>query len=174
MIHFSADPREPRDRQFLIDELGQEDAEVLVSWIKDTHRAQGMPFGDALNLVAENTRVHGKRFAQNLLDMAKKPKHIRTAEMDLLGWVKPRVEKASAIVLGHRGDPRAVQSEFGILVEDLMAYLRRTYPKTHEATVRGAVLTGCSHKNGAFSVEVHTIIAALDLKDPLSAFYSEA
>lgn len=174
MILLSNDPREAPARQKFVDILGQEDADALVFWVWETHRAQGIGFCDALLLILEHTVLQGRRFAQNLLDMARKPKHIRDAEMDLMAWVKPRVEKATSVVMGHRGDPSAAKSEFGIFIEDLMAYLRRTYPRTHEATIRGAVMTGCSHKNGAFSVEVHTIIKALDLKDPMSAFYSEA
>lgn len=171
MILLSDDPREPRNRQRLIDLLGAEDAGVLVRWVHETHRAQGIAFGDALQTIADETDARGPQFARNLLDVARKPKHVRDAEVEILSWVKPRVDRAIAVVMGHRGNADVAREQYGLFIEELRAYLNRNY-KRHQATIDGAIMTGCSHNNGQFEVRVHQIVAALDLKDPMSAFYA--
>lgn len=174
MILLSTDPREPAARQKFIDWLGAEDASKLVTWIHETHRAQGVEFGEALVYIVEQTEISGVTFAKNLLDMATKPRHIREAEMELIAWVQPRVNNAITTVMGFRGDPTVARQVFSDFTSELEQHINRVYPGKHEATVRGAILASCSHENGAFQVRVHSLVAALDLKDPMDMFYTKA
>jgi hypothetical protein len=170
MILLSDDPREPQCRQRLIDILGQEDATVLVQWLWDRHRPGGNPtFGQALAAITMQTDQHGPQFARNLLDFAKKPRHVAEAEMEIMAWIKPRIEAAAAKVAGHRGDPDVAKAEFDILCYGLNEKLWNMYPHKHRATMKGAIVSSFEHKGGAFSLNVASLVKALEMDDPLKA-----
>lgn len=170
MILLSQDPREPQCRQRLIDILGKEDATVLVTWLWERHHAGKSPtFGEALAAVTQQTDQHGPQFARNLLDMAKKPRHVSEAEMDIMAWIKPRLEVAAAKVVGHRGDPEVAKAEFDTLCYGLNEKLWAMYPDKHRATMKGAIISAFEHKGGAFSLNVAKLVRNLELEDPLKA-----
>ena len=170
MILFSNDPREPQCRQRLIDILGQEDATVLVTWLWERHHLGSSPtFGEALAAITMQTDQHGHQFARNLLDVAKKPKHVSEAELEIMAWIKPRLEAAATKVQGHRGDPDVAKAEFDVLCYGLNEKLWNMYPDKHRATMKGAILTAFEHKGGAFSLNVAKLVQSLNLDDPLKA-----
>ncbi len=166
-ILYSADPREPALRQKLIDILGSVDAGTLIRWVRETHAAQEISFGDALALIVEQTEVQGLKFAHNLLEVAYKPRDVREAEMEIFGWAKPRIEKAAAVVLGHRGDQEVAKKEFADLCVGLMEKLHHLFPSKHEAVLRGAVVLAFTHKNGQFSLDTAALVKAVNTPMPM-------
>jgi len=165
----SSDPREPRCRQVLTDLLGSADATDLVRWLWERHHAGSAPtFGDALAAVTEQTERNGLQFARNLLDVARKPKHVSEAECDVMAWVIPRIEEAAVTVQGHRGNPEVAREEFAALCWQLEEKLRRMFPDAHRASLRGAVVSSFVHQGGAFSLDVAALVRALHLPDPLA------
>jgi hypothetical protein len=163
----STDPREPTCRQALIDKLGREDAEKLIRFVLETHETQGLSFGDALALIVEQTERLGLPFAHNLLEMAWKPREVREAEIEILGWAKPKIEQAANVVLGHRADPSVAKKQFADLCVELMDKLTRMFPDKHVAAVRGAVLVAFTHKDGQFSLDVAALVKAIHTPIPL-------
>ena len=159
-ILISDDPREPVFRQRLVDMLGAEDARQLVGWVHETHRSQGITFADALSIVLNGIDRQGLSFAHNLLEVAWKPRDVREAEMEILDWARPRIERAAATVLGHRGDAVVAKREFADLAVELMEKLHRLFPDSHEATLRGAVVLALKHEGGQFTLNVAELVTA--------------
>lgn len=169
MILLSADPCEPDARQKLINVLGTEDAEVLVQWIYENQGRNSISYIHALTHVAAEVDANGPGFARNLLDAAKKPKHIWEAERELLAWAMPRIEAACNVVRGHRGDPEVAKTEFDLLCYDLEEKLWNMFPHKHRATMKGAMISSFQHKGGSMSLNVAMLVKALNLDDPLAA-----
>lgn len=155
-------------RQWFRDNFGAEDSTALIDWVWENHR-DGVRFVDALVVIARETSENGKGFAQNLIDLAKKPKATREAETEIVAWVTPRIEKAAAIVRGHRGDPSVARAEFDGLMLELEAKLRRMFPHVHRALMKGAMASSLRMLDGKFSVDVAALVKALQLPDPLAA-----
>lgn len=170
MILLSNDPREPAARQRLVDLLGAEDARVVAQWVLETHRRFGASYGEALEHVTQECATKGRGFSSNLLEIAKKPKHLREAEMEITAWVVPKISTAVTTIRGHRGNPEVADRLYKELVAELDSTLARWYPSVHEATRRGALLTSCSHAEGQISINVAALVRALDLPDPMRAF----
>jgi hypothetical protein len=170
MILLSNSPHEAACRQKLIDALGAEDEEVLVQWLYERHCGRTSPtFGEVLDAISKQTEQYGVKFAQNILDVAKKPKHIREAEVELIAWIGPKVEHAASIVQGHRGDFAIAKEEFDKLCYELEEKLCAMFPGKHRATMKGAIVSSFLHKGGAFSLDVSALVRALEMKDPLEA-----
>ena len=167
MILYSADPREPALRQKLNDLLGSTDAATLVRWVKETHAAQEISFGDALALIVEQSEIQGIKFAHNLLEVAYKPREIREMELAIFGWAKPRIEKAAAVVLGHRGNQEVAKKEYADLCVGLMEKLHHLFPDKHDAVLRGAVVLAFTHKNGQFSLDTAALVKAVNTPMPM-------
>jgi hypothetical protein len=155
-------------RQWFRDNFGAEDSTALIDWVWENHR-DGVRFVDALVTIARETSENGKGFAQNLIDLAKKPRATREAETEIVAWVTPRIEKAAAIVRGHRGDPSVARAEFDGLMIELEAKLRRMFPDVHRALMKGAMASSLRMVDGKFSVDVAALVKALQLPDPLAA-----
>lgn len=167
-----ADAKDERElRTWLINEIGEADQLTLVDWVWENHRGNndGITFVDALAAIVRQTGTHGRGFLNNLLDFAKKPKEIREAEQAILGWIKPRIEKAASVVLGHRGDAQVKREQFHELCSDLEAFIHRAYPLVHRATVKGAIVSAMSNTGTAFSLNVARLVKALTITDPLAA-----
>lgn len=169
MILLSTDPREPGARQKFINVLGAEDAEVLTQWVWENQGRNSVSYGQALAHIAAEIDVHGVSFAHNLLEAAKKPRHIWEAERDILAWATPRIQAACATVRGHRGDPHVAQQEFEQLCYALEEKLWSMFPDKHRATMKGAIIGSFQNKNGGMALNVAMLVKALNLDDPLAA-----
>jgi hypothetical protein len=167
--------KRPRDakveaemRQWFRDNFGEVDAKTLIDWVWENHK-DGIRFVDALVEIGVETQKNGKQFVHNLLEVARKPKHVREAEIELLMWVKPRLEKAVATVLGHRGDPDVKRQEFDGFLHALEDKLWNMYPSKHRATMKGAILSAFHDSNGRVDLNIADLVKTLNLEDPLSA-----
>lgn len=155
-------------RQWFRDNFGADDSAALLEWVWENHR-DGVRFVDALVTIARETDENGKGFAQNLIDLAKKPRATREAETEIIAWVTPRIEKAAAIVRGHRGDLKVARAELDGLMIDLESKLRRMFPHVHRALMKGAMASSLRMVDGKFTVDVAALVKALQLPDPLAA-----
>lgn len=169
MILLSTDPREPAARQKFIDVLGSDDAEVLVQWVYENQGRNSVSYGQALAHIAAEIDVHGPGFAHNLLDAAKKPRHVWEAERELIAWATPRIEAACNVVRGHRGDADVAKKEFDQLCYGLEEKLWNMFPHKHRATMKGAIIGSFQHKGGSMALNVAMLVKALNLDDPLAA-----
>ena len=166
----SADPSEPQHRRTLEDLLGREDADVIVRWLWENHRNRKEPtFGKVLEAIVQQTMVKGPAFARNLLDFAKKPKHVREAELEMMQWITPRINAAALKVHGHRGNQDVARSEFDLLCYQLEEKLCEMWPGKHRATMKGAIICAFEHRQGEFSLNVAKLVEALNMHDPLEA-----
>lgn len=161
-------------RQWFRDNFGEEDARALIEWLWDHNGKSGVRFVDALVHIARETETHGKGFVQNLLDVARKPKFVREAELEILAWAKPRLDKAAAIVLGHRGEERVRRDVFDEFLHGLEEKLREMYPGKHRATMKGAIVSAFCDVNGKAEFRVADLVKALNLEDPLAVTASTA
>jgi hypothetical protein len=172
-ILYSTNPDDARVeadmRQWYRDNFGEEDTRVLLDWLWDHNGKNGVRFVDALVHIAKETQIHGKQFVHNLLEVAKKPKHVREAEVEILAWAKPRLEKAAAVVMGHRGNPDVKRQEFDAFLHALEDKLWNMYPSKHRATMKGAILSAFQDVNGKTELRVSDLVKALNLEDPLAA-----
>lgn len=169
MILLSKDPREPALRQKLIDLLGGEDAETLVQWVYENEGRNNVRYCQALYVIVMGIETQGMGFAHNLLEAAKKPKHIWEAERQILGWLIPRLKEAGVVIQGHRDDPVAVDAEREKLIEGLLEMLWKMYPDKHRATMKGAVVGSFQRKGSEIGFNVAMLVKALNLEDPLWA-----
>lgn len=158
---------EARALQRLKDRFGDVDTSTLAEWVWDRHR-DGVRYVEALSAIAAEVENQGEHIFHNLLDVAKKPKHIRDAEMDIFAWVKPRLEQASNTIRGHRGDPRVKEEVTRAFFAELENYLHRVWPR-HRATTRGAIFSAFRDEGGRLSFNVAELVRVLDMEDPLSA-----
>ncbi len=170
MILFSQDPREPQCRQRLIDLLGQQDATDLVLWLWENHKDGKEPtFGQALAAITMQTDQHGVQFARNLLDHARKPKHVREAEIEIMAFITPLIHEAAETVRRNGGLEKVGNEEFHLLCYKLLEKLWKMYPYKHRATMKGAILGAFQHRNGAFTLNVAALVKNLEGTDPLEA-----
>lgn len=154
-------------RQWYVDNFGASDARTLLDWIWENHR-DGVRFVAALVEIAKQTQLHGKEFVHNLLDVARKPKAVREAEMEILAWAKPRIEAAVARVIGHRVSEDVKREEVNAFIEALQEKLWTMWPDKHRATMKGAVLSAFRDIDGRFELNVAALVKALNLEDPLA------
>lgn len=169
MILLSSDPREPAARQKFINILGAEDAEVLTQWVYENQGRNSISYGEALAHIANEIDAHGPKFAHNLLDAAKKPRHVWEAERELLAWAGPRIAAACNVVRGHRGSADVAKQEFEQLCYALEEKLWNMFPHKHRATMKGAIVGSFQHKGGEIALNVAMLVKALNLDDPLAA-----
>lgn len=155
-------------RQWFRDNFGDDDAKTLIEWLWDNHR-DGVRFVEALSAIAVETEKNGLQFVHNLLDMARKPKLVRDAEMELIAWAKPRIEKATATIRGHRGSPESKKSEMDNFVFALEEKLYTMWPGKHRATMKGAILAAFRDVEGRLELNVATLVKTLNIEDPMSA-----
>jgi len=167
MILKTSDPREPAATQELLTQLGEEDAKILMTWLWETHRGRGN-YADILAAVVEHTHAEGTCFARNLLTMAKKPKHISEAEMEIMAFITPRIQAAVVAVQGHRGDQQVAVREFEKLCYELEEKLFNMFPQKHRATMKGAIISAFTHRGG-YTLDVAKLVQALHMEDPLAA-----
>lgn len=155
-------------RQWLVDQIGEEDQRILTEWVWDNHNG-GVGYVDALAAIVRQTDEHGPQFLRNLLDFAKKPKEQREAEQELIEWMRPRVLDAVAIVRGHRGDEQVAKEEFHSLCYKLEEKLCNMFPGKHRATMKGAMLSAFKRAGGGFSFDAATLVKILQEPDPLAS-----
>jgi len=151
----------------LLTRLGEEDGKTLINWLWETHRGRGN-YADILSAVVEHTLAEGPTFAQNLLTMAKKPKAISEAELEIMAFITPRINAAVNTVRGHRGDQKVAAQEFEQLCYALEEKLFRMFPAKHRATMKGAIISAFTHKGG-YTLDVAKLVQALFMEDPLAS-----
>lgn len=155
-------------RQWYRDNFGAEDARVLLEWLWDHNGKSGVRFVDALVHIARETQAHGKAFVYNLLDIAKKPKEVREAELEIIAWAKPRLERSAAQIQGHRGEESVKRAEMEAFIAALQEKLWKMWPGKHRATMKGAVLSSIVDRDGKVELRVADLVKALNMEDPLA------
>jgi hypothetical protein len=167
---------EKQIRGWFEDNFGREDAEALVEmiWLRERNGARLV---DALVVIAKEYKAHeqnsvaeAKAFLGNLLDMARTPAAVREAEMDLLGYARPILERLAARIQGHRGDPIVREEsleEFRALVREK---IRSMWPRKHRAAIDGALVVAARAEGGRLVFNARACVKALEMNgDPLEA-----
>lgn len=178
MILFSKNVEEARVeaemRQWYRDNFGDTDANDLVNWLWEHNGRNDVRFVDALVHIAKETSEQGPKFVHNLLDVIRKPAEVRDAELQILAFMKPRIDKAVTVIRGHRAAPEVVQEEFDKLMFDLEDLVKKMFPGKHRATRKGAMVASLQNVNGAVSLNVATLVKTLMGEDALAATASTA
>lgn len=178
MILFTTEPRlaqsEGALRQWYTDNLGAEDADVLVRWFWSKHGGTA-EFIEVLALTAREAdsrngpgKPGGKSFLRSLVELARKPKEQREAIEEIMAWAAPRLKASAAIVQGHRGAEHVKAQEFDGLVHALEEKLWTMFPYVHRALMHGAIVTAFQQKDDGTQLDVATLVETLCMEDPLA------
>lgn len=162
----AADEKELRD--WLQANLGVEDAELLAAWIwENEHRTGPVAYLSGLAQVVQGAATMGRSFVGNLLDMAKKPKEVRDAELELTRFAGALLRKLTDRVRAHGGDPAAAHEAELELRARVREKVEAMWPGTPDYIINGAMAVGVTHKNGAFGVEVAHLVKGMLQEDVL-------
>ena len=156
-------------RKWLVGELGEADEATLSSWIWERHQREPGEYVDVLAEIVRQGGARGKAFVGPLLDLARKPREVREAEIAIAQWVKPRLDHAVSVVRLHGGSQEAAEGEYKLFLDDLTAMLRGMYPLAHRATMTGALASSVKHGGGSFTVDAAKIVHCLGMPEPLAA-----
>jgi len=165
---------EKRILNWFEENFGLEDTATLASWVWDKERNDGK-YVAALWHIAGQMKDHerrdpksGRRFVQNLVEFARKPRVDRDAEVELAEHMREKVAKGMAWVRGHREDQAAKDEIVGDLRRHLREKLRQMWPDKHRATIDGALMVGLSARGGKPFLDFAAIVKAMNEPDPLA------
>lgn len=164
----SKDERELR--VWLALNIGETDEATLTEWVWSNHHGSGIKYLEALAAIIQQTATRGREYVNGLLEMARKPRARREAEMDLLQWWIPLSNRAIAKVKDCKAEDRAAAAheEFGGLIELLTAKLHAMFPDKHRATIRGAVAVAFVKAPTGWEFDASRCITACTQEDPLA------
>lgn len=158
-------------RKYLISELGTEDAETLASFTWE-NSATPVAYMTSLAHLVRGVGTHGKGYVSRVLEVARKPKEIREAEMDLAVFAHVVVNDCSRrVACSPEAERGKVAEEVWLeLVHRTREKLGRMWPGSPDYIVNGALAVGCiwDKQAGTFGIEPIKLVAAMRQKDPLA------
>lgn len=176
MISRATDPQHAKDelefRQYLHAQLGDTDAQLLVDFVYE-NAATPVAYVTGLAHLVKGVGASGPGFVGQLIELAKKPKEAREAEMDIAVYVKLVIGDATHRI---RCEPAGTREQ--VADELWREVLHRTreklnamWPGTPDYIVNGALLVGMQwdRESGHFNAFPAKIVDAMRRKDPVAS-----
>lgn len=158
---------EKKTLNWFVENFGEVDTRDLVEWVWARERNTGR-YVPALTLIQEGIQKHGRGFLHKILDHARSLFPYREQEMQLMATMLPYIERARITVLGHRGDPVAMEAAMRELRVRLRENIRRMWPDKHRATIDGAIVTATQVRGAACVIDFRKLVTTLAGPDALT------
>lgn len=158
---------EKKTLNWYVENFGERDTRDLVEWVWAQERTSER-YVLVLVHIREEIGKRGKGFLHKILDHARSLFPHREQEFQLMAAMTPYVERARVTVLGHRGDPMAVEEAMRELRVRLRENIRRIWPDKHRATIDGAIVTATQVRGGSAVIDFRKLVTTLTGPDALS------